>query len=270
MLVSSVMTREPLVVSPDTHPSAAYELMSQHDIRHLPVVVDGRLRGVVSDRDLLEVIGSHPGSEAAPEAPDVVADLMSVELASIGPDDTVVTATVEFLVHRIGCLPVVEGDALVGILSEMDMLKAYTQLVKNGTIPAAGERVDTLMATHLATLAPGATLREAANLLRDRHVRHVPVVEDGALVGMLSDRDLRRALGDQVAEDDPIETLMATETLEIAAEASLSEAAFLMALGKISGLPVLADGKLVGLLTLTDLLEHCLETLRDPETPAKG
>ena len=264
MLVSSIMSRDPLVVAPDCSPADAYEVMSREDIRHLPVVADGAVLGVLSDRDLLEALGSRP-DDTPPETPGSVDELMSRELASLSPEDTVVTATVAFLVHRIGCLPVLDGQTLVGIVTEMDMLQAFTELVRGGRVAAGGGSVDELMATALHVIAPSTALADAWHLMSEQHVRHLPVVDDGQPVGLVSDRDLRRALGDGATDETPVSSVMAGEMLEIVAGSPLGEAAFLMTLSKVSALPVLDDGKLVGLLTLTDLLENCLESLREPE-----
>lgn len=262
MLVSALMTKEPLTVAPDLGVDAALELMNTEDIRHLPVMSDGRLVGVVSDRDLLEAAGA---AAAHADSPAEVRELMACEPATLRAGDTVVSAATTLLVDRIGCLPVLDdAGALVGILTEMDLAVALArELPQHAGAPDA--RVDDRMSTALHLLTPECPLGEAWAAMQQHHVRHLPVVEDGKLAGMLSDRDVRRAMAALHPESVPTSKVMSAESLHVLAGSSLSDAARLMALAKVSCLPVLRGDELAGLITLSDVLEHCLEHLREPE-----
>ena len=262
MLVNALMTTAPLTIAPDLGVDAALELMHAEDIRHLPVVDAGRLVGVVSDRDLLEAAG--PAS-AFDDTPREVRELMACEPATIGPQDTIVAAATTLLVDRIGCLPVLDDDGrLAGILTEMDLVVALAHDLP-GLAGAPVATVDTLMSTELRLLTPDCPVGDAWEAMRKHRVRHLPVVQDGALAGLLTDRDVRRALAAVHPGSLPVSELMSTETLHVVSGTSVQDAAQLMALAKVSCLPVKRGTQLVGLLTLTDVLEHCLEHLRDPE-----
>ncbi|GJM20536.1 MAG: hypothetical protein DHS20C15_04510 [Planctomycetota bacterium] len=262
MLISTLMTRAPMFVSPKTSLHDAFELMTSEDIRHLPVLEHGALRGVISDRDLLESLGA-PGHEtSSPGASSQVCDVMACQPATLSPQDTVVSAAVEFLVNRIGCLPVLEGAELVGMLTEMDMLAAAARQLEPADGPPT-QPVEALMAKVVHTAAPDTTLTEAFALMRRHRVRHLPVVDEDQLVGLLSDRDLRAAIGSEQPDDLPIASVMSREPLTVGPELGLPEAARLMAVAKVSCLPVVRGAALLGLLSLTDVLEHCLESLRD-------
>jgi len=86
--------------------------------------------------------------------------------------------------HEIGALPVFEGDALVGIISERDVVAAL----------ALGASLETALAAHMtsvpATAEPGEDSVTVANRMLDLGVRHLPVVEGGRAVGMISATDL--------------------------------------------------------------------------------
>ncbi len=121
--VSDVMSTDLVTVGPGESARRAYEIMRDRRIRHLPVVDDGRLIGILSDRDLRPVLLS-PGLTGA-----TVAELMSEEPATIAPGAPVEDAASLLVVRKIGCLPVVEGARLVGIVTETDLLAVLVELL---------------------------------------------------------------------------------------------------------------------------------------------
>jgi CBS domain-containing protein len=263
--VREVMTRRVLTVQVDAPIDEAMRLMDAHDVRHLPVLRGQELLGVVSDRDLLSATGWLPDDARPPGAAKTVGELLRKKAITATPDDSVVMMAVDMVSREIGCLPVLEEGGLVGIVTEMDILRAYLdvsdQELDSRELHAP---VAELMTTAPCSVEPSATLVEALGLQRAKHVRHLPVVEDHRLVGILSDRDLRRS----VARDDPISTpvreLMSHDPLTLDPEEPSSRAARAMLEAGISSLPVEDDGRLVGILTLTDLLDHCIVNLRTP------
>ncbi|HUG84635.1 MAG TPA: CBS domain-containing protein [Euzebya sp.] len=135
------------------------------------------------------------------------------------------------------------------------------------------------MAIDPVVVGPDDTVHEARALLRDRGVRHLPVVYDGRLIGIISDRDvsiddrsLRRLeamerIGEAVGEGTPVEAVMSTSVHTCDPEASVGDAARLMLSRRISALPVVSDGALVGIITTTDCLLAALTTDADLEPP---
>jgi CBS domain-containing protein len=128
--------------------------------------------------------------------------------------------------------------------------------------------VDDIMRTEVVTLGRNDTLDLANDILQLGRIRHLPIVEDGRLVGVISQRDLfrsalSRALGyGTKAEQAMLKTLlvkevMTDEVVTIPPGTSIKEAVRLMIEKKIGCLPVVQDGRLVGLITETDLL-RCL------------
>jgi acetoin utilization protein AcuB len=126
--------------------------------------------------------------------------------------------------------------------------------------------VKNVMTENPLTLGPDAPLREAVNLMRERKIRHLPVVEDGGrLVGMLTDRDVRHAaLVPALAQHLPwelrrlkslrIRDVMTWSVVTTRPEATLAQAGVTMFQRRIGSLPVVDDGRLVGILTETDVL----------------
>ncbi len=131
MSVKEWMAIDPVVVGPDVEVRQARKLLAQHGIRHLPVVDDGVLIGIVSDRDVkiddrslhrleaLERIGEAVGEGKPVEA------VMSGSVHTIGPDDSVGDAARLMLSRRVSALPVVDDErALLGIITTTDCLLA--------------------------------------------------------------------------------------------------------------------------------------------------
>ena len=87
--------------------------------------------------------------------------------------------------HRIGSTLVMDGIKLVGILSERDTVRAISQ-----ARDAPAHQVSAWMTSNPATVAPDKDTDAALRVMLDRGFRHLPVVEDGALVGIVSMRDL--------------------------------------------------------------------------------
>ena len=277
MNVEHVMTHDPWTVTEETDLDRAMALMDERGLRHLPVLRAGELVGIVSNRDLLEATGWVPAARRKAQTVHRIGQVMQSPVVRVRPDETVVTAALELGLRRIGALPVVDGARLVGILSERDLLRAWLETCRRETVPGGTDvPIHRVMTRELRTLEPGATLAEAVALCRAERVNHLPVVEDSKLVGFLSDRDLRRALGRDRPAGTPVIELGPAEIFTLTEEATLYEAARLMDERKVSGVPITARGPeptsspLVGLVTLSDVLAFCMETLREPDTAPPG
>jgi CBS domain-containing protein len=109
--------------------------------------------------------------------------------------------------HHIGALPVLDGDRLAGIFTERDVLK---RVVAEGRDPATTQ-VSDVMSTPVTIAAPNAPLTLLRTLMRDAHIRHIPVVDDGRPIAMMSIGDLNRAQADQ--QDETIHALEAYVTI---------------------------------------------------------
>ncbi len=267
MDVAAIMSKNPITIEPSLPVSEARELLDNEDIRHAPVVRDGRLVGVVSDRDLYPTAEelSNVVSGAGPTR--TVAQVMHAEFTAVSPEDTVVTAAVDFSIEKIGCLPVLSGSDLVGILSELDMLVAFAQACRDGGLvdPVDQPCASVLMAPETVAVTADTAVSEAILICRDLHARHLPVVEGDRLIGIVSSRDLGRCEAAGRADEDTIASIMQTEPITVGPDDPTPDVAMLMATAKVSALPVVRDGKLVGILTITDLLDHCMNTLREPD-----
>jgi acetoin utilization protein AcuB len=132
MLVRDLMTRTVITAPPDTPVTAARALMSRERIRHLLVTDGDRLLGMVTDRDIRLNLASPATSLSVWElnyllARMTVGEVMTKSLIVVDPERDARAAARIMLDHRIGALPVLEADRLVGIVTETDVVRAFAE-----------------------------------------------------------------------------------------------------------------------------------------------
>ncbi len=135
MVVRDLMSKPVFTIREDKHLRAVEEIMRWAHIRHVPVVdAGGRLVGIISHRDLLAAAVStlaikiSPVERAQHLAASEVSNVMRKPAATIGPDDSVQRAAHLMRLHKIGCLPVLDREELVGIITEADLLGIVERL----------------------------------------------------------------------------------------------------------------------------------------------
>ncbi len=126
MLVRDIMKCPVFSISPETTLQDAYRIMRERNIRHLPVVDHGILKGIVTDRDLRLATSALSPSPFPPGSR--VDAAMSRTPLTADPLDPVEDAARTMRVHKIGCLPVTSGDEIVGIITGIDLLDALMRM----------------------------------------------------------------------------------------------------------------------------------------------
>jgi CBS domain-containing protein len=139
-----------------------------------------------------------------------------------------------------------------------------------------------IMTSPAITIGPDATLPAANVVMKEKQIRHLPVVEKGRLVGIVSRGDLREASISASINADQYELhfmlnrltvgrLMTRKVRTVTPDALVVDAAELMTEYKIAGLPVVdAEGAVVGIITESDLLKMLVHKLRESEEPASA
>ncbi|MBW0092139.1 CBS domain-containing protein [Pseudonocardia sp. KRD-184] len=211
-LVEDVMNPDVLMMPPTASPSVVAQRMRAHgELRVMPIVERGTLVGVVTRSDLLRpprrrgrfdalvrrVTGRDDAADEVllgltlpgRERPAVVAatparELMTTDVVTVAPGDPVELAVELLLERRFTALPVVDGDRLVGVVSEADLLGDRI----------AGRRgprtVGAVMTRTPVSVPADATVGDVVALVAEQGLRMVPVVDGQALVGVLSRGDL--------------------------------------------------------------------------------
>jgi acetoin utilization protein AcuB len=139
MLVRSRMTANVLTVTPATTLGEALRITREQGIRHLPVVDNGKLVGLLSDRDLR--LAAPPAWASDTDYAQLRATFVEKKISDVMTAHTIISTTeitpIEdaarlMYEHRIGCLPVMRGNDLVGILTETDVMRAFVELFGSG------------------------------------------------------------------------------------------------------------------------------------------
>ena len=275
MKLNEIASTHVVTLNPDDSIDKALALMEEHDIHHLPVVASDGPIGIVSDRDLLSAVGwmSSRDRIAASEGPvfigpQRVGEVMSSPVRTLAPDDRVESAARLMLSETISAAPLVNGRGLVGIVTETDFLNCY--LDPQSIAPGAGWRfwkVADHMAAHVFRLKVSDGLPAAVRLMHQKHIRHMPVLQEGRLVGIVSDRDLRKACFSQTVSDldgpelrarlwqrSTLQDIMSPDVQTSGLLATLIDVAQRMIRFRIGALPVTRNEQMVGIITETDLL----------------
>jgi acetoin utilization protein AcuB len=141
MLVKDYMTRHPIMVPPTMPAAEAQKIMVENKIRHLPVIGDGKRPLGLVTRERLRIPPADLASLSVWEITRHLSELKvkdvmvkSKELATIGPDATLEDAAQTMAENRFGCLPVVEDNVVVGIITETDLLVELADLL-GGFVP---------------------------------------------------------------------------------------------------------------------------------------
>lgn len=290
MQVHKVMTALPFTAVSDTPLDDAQKLMDNWSLRHLPVVElsskgDVSLVGLVSQRDLLRITGQLPKGVRAMRRPldvdgvQTLADLMDsgfihTDLITAGPEEEIPEVARRLVGHHIGCVPVVEGDRLVGILTVADILRTFATLCSGrGLCEEVDPRLERLMSREPFWIRSSATLSNVQEAMARDEVHHLPVLSAargrGELVGVVSDTDVRRAQGCGRQPDYPVAEFLTPQPAVASASTRASDAAALLVRDRIGSLPIVADPAgnwtLTGIVTKVDLLRHCAAVLGSPK-----
>jgi acetoin utilization protein AcuB len=164
MLVRDVLTPNVISVSPKTTLPEAVRLMRERGIRHLPVVEDGKLVGIVSDRDLKRAMASPATSLEVHELTYLlnrlaVGEIMTRTVITIGAMFPVEEAARLMVMEKVSALPVTDADRLIGIVTETDVLDLFVRAMGAGT---PSSRLDVRLGDRQNALAEVVRLAEDA------------------------------------------------------------------------------------------------------------
>lgn len=123
-------------------------------------------------------------------AKDLLKEKQIVNIVSVTPADGLLTAMKIMAEHNIGALLVTEGQRLVGILSERDIVRKVELHGQN----VASTKVGDVMTSKVLYVEPGQSLEECMALMNDKNIRHLPVMQGEKLLGVISIRDVLREI----------------------------------------------------------------------------
>lgn len=132
-VVRDIMMGAPVTLKPEDTLDLATDVISLGRIRHLPVLANGRLVGLLSERDLLgatadHIFGLKQKSKSALLKTILINDVMKKKVITVTPETEIKDAARLMADKKIGCLPVVRGEALIGLLTTTDILRYVESL----------------------------------------------------------------------------------------------------------------------------------------------
>ena len=129
------------------------------------------------------------------------------DVATIPPEATIGSLIAELATHNVGALPVVEDGGLVGIVSERDVVRH----LHTGGADLLARPVRDIMSTSVTTCEPGDAVVDLARTMTTRRFRHMPVLQDGELIGIVSIGDLVKVRIDQLeSEREQLQSYIST------------------------------------------------------------
>jgi CBS domain-containing protein len=269
-----LMTRDPVVLSEEMSLDEALSMLERYRFRHFPVARGSSLVGMVSDRDLRLATAlwtterrAWPPDGKRTGEPQLVREIMRRPVYSLPPNETPAQAARDMVRLRIGAIPVVEDESLVGIVTETDCLEAFIELCR-------GHRgcCDAFARDHqhkpMPLIEGDASLPAALDAM-DRDVAHLCIQDRGRLAGIVSERDLfsglaRERIRDAQAEDHArlvdvalsVHDVMCDDVRTVEGSTLLSSCAGILLAHRISALPVLEEREPVGILSQRDILRY--------------
>ncbi len=198
LMVRDWMTGNLATLSPEVSVAEALTVCRERRIRHIPILEEGRLVGIVSDRDLRDASPALGDPERARTLRKIrVGDVMTREVITVDPQDSIENAAQQMYELKIESLPVVAEEELLGIVTSSDVMRALVMLAG---LPEPGCRIEVRVPNREGILA------EVAGEIRDLEVD---------IFDVLSDPDRRsgsRTLVFQLATVDPSSVMQSLKT----------------------------------------------------------
>jgi len=249
MRLVDLMQTDPPSINFDADVATARLRMEQCEDGHLLVLDGEKLIGVLSDRDLLGAEDHHR-----------VRAVMTADPVTATEDEPLVSAMVEIITRSIGCLPVVADDRVLGLVTDLGLVRQFVKAASAGLSEDEDPSVGDVMSTSTIVVFPTTTLGEAATTCRARKIRHLPVLEDERLVGVVSDRDIREARRSGRPESTPVGEIMTSDTISVSISGRTSAAAALMSEHGIRSVAVREGDRFRGIVTATDIVDRVMNS----------
>jgi CBS domain-containing protein len=187
-----------------------------------------------------------------------VGEIMSQEVVTATPEDTIFSVAQKMADQNVTCVVVTNKGRVVGILTEKDMLST---MAGQRTV-SCGLCVSGQMTSPVDTVTPETSLLEADRIMETHCIRRLPVVEDGQLVGIVTQTDITRVFI-SLSSLGCVSEIMTQPVTTVSVDAMALEAARLISCSNLSCLLVMHDQTAAGVLTERDLLKRVIAPQKD-------
>ena len=188
-----------------------------------------------------------------------VNQVMTKDVATIGPDETVAKAAMMMSQRNISCIIIMDNEEILGILTETDLL--------NKTVVAGRDtrkiKVMEIMSSPVQTAPSDMSVLEAGEMMEAKHIKRLPILDEGKLAGIMTQTDLTRVITSYGMWRE-ISEIMSKDVAVIQRDTTILDAAEIMSSQKISSIVVMDGDKIAGVITERDLLKRVVAVNRDP------
>jgi CBS domain-containing protein len=252
--VGDLMSRELITIDKNRALSDAYRLMEKKNISKIVVTSDGLLCGILTLKDVMRHIGSSKHGNILPSSLHV-STAMTANPLTIEEDRSIKDAAELMLDQGISSLPVVHGGELVGIITKTDLIRA---------LKSSKVKVRRIMTEDIEFVAPEDRVVHARRLMLDKNIGRLLVIDGGRLVGILTEKDAAKALSAFRKTADRFQhrrirnlivgDIMTQNVRTLGDEATVGEAAKMMLDYDFSGIPIVREAQIMGIVTKTDII----------------
>jgi len=244
LTVKQVMSKSVVTIASTDTIQAAARLMSESHLSCLPVVDEGRLKGILTQRDALKEIVQGNGSESA-----CVAERMELDVRTLCPETSILDASRIMDSAGVKWLPVLANEQLVGVVTQSDATRAITSLVQI-------TKMATVMNTDVTAVDARTTVWEATRVMLSEDISCVVAVNHHKVVGILTEKDiLKRITAEgQDARTTMVADIMTFPVISVSSTDCVFSVCRLMDHRHIHRVLVMDGDRVYGIVTQTDIL----------------
>ena len=258
MQIKNLMSEDIITIDKDQNLSDALKLLRKHNVSRLPVTNNKQLVGIISERDIANKLGSSK-YESMPASRLHISSVMVKDVITV-PQTMQLDEVAKIMLDKgIGSVPVMDEDKMVGIVSKADFVTLAVGIAFDKIT------VKEIMSKDLTVVSPTERIVHARRQMLETNVGRLPVVDDDALVGMITSKDLMRAFIDfrkKVPEKYQksqikellVEDIMSINPTFVSKDMSITEVSNIIMETGFNGLPVVENDEVVGIITQTDIL----------------
>lgn len=239
----------------------AIELMVEKNISGLPVVDETGLVGMISEKDVLTLLYANEFVAGPVKA------YMTRGIVSFDEEDRLADICDCLVKNDFRRVPILYEGKLTGVISRTDLIRAARDKFRPQDVAENSPKQDRdtvltrdIMKCGLLTVQRETPIYEAMDIMTTRHVTGLPVVDDRMnLVGILSERDLLKLLFDPDAKPGKTEEFMTEEVVSFNHDDDLSDACDCLINNRFRRVPILNQGKVVGIISRADVIVYILK-----------
>ncbi|HMK53807.1 MAG TPA: CBS domain-containing protein [Methanobacteriaceae archaeon] len=273
--IKDVMNQEVIVMQDNEQVSHARNLMLKHGFSRIVVLdADGKPVGMVTEKDLTHKMGGKgPAWRRRPIDKISISRVMSNKPVTIGPNKEIRNAVELMIKNRISSIPVVDEEGLAGIVTKTDIIKFYSEKLSGRW------KVSDLMSSEVVTVSENHSIGHVISIMEEKSIGKIIVVRDSEPLGIITPANisfanvedpetgvsvekiyfLRKTEGKDKRNVREVSMLTAGDIMTnhlvmVQKEEDATRAAEIMFEKEVSGLPVVDNGELVGIITKTDLI----------------